>query len=340
MGGPRPAGDLDEPDHDAARTSERVRGAHGALRGGARKTSTRRPRPTGTAPPPPGQTGAYNSFWLDRGLRTNQTSLIVDPPDGRYPARTERVRESDAGVRGVAERHGVRHVRGPEPLRPVHHARHAGLDDPRLLQPQLPDPADARARRDLRGDDPRRTHHPAGTDAPTCRCRSASGWAIRAPAGKGDTLVVETANLTPKGDERVRNLVRAGSERAHVVERFTRVAADRIDYRFTVTDPGDLRAPVDGGDSDGAPRGRGLRVRLPRGQPTGWRTSWPAPARLTRPINRRPRPATNRRFLTTRVPAPVVRPPVAGHASFPPATATTGRGAPRRGRFPRSPATV
>ena len=46
-------------------------------------------------PPPPGQTGGYNSFWLDRGVRNSRTSLIVDPPDGRYPARTERVRESD-----------------------------------------------------------------------------------------------------------------------------------------------------------------------------------------------------------------------------------------------------
>ena len=49
-------------------------------------------------PPPPGQTGGYNSFWLDRGVRNSQASLIVDPPDGRYPARTDRVRESGRGV--------------------------------------------------------------------------------------------------------------------------------------------------------------------------------------------------------------------------------------------------
>ena len=52
--------------------------------------------------PSPGQTGAYNSFRLDRGVRTSQASLIVDPPDGRYPTRTDRVRESDAALNRAA----------------------------------------------------------------------------------------------------------------------------------------------------------------------------------------------------------------------------------------------
>ena len=60
---------------------------------------------------------------------------------------------------------------------------------------------------------------------------------------EGDTLVVETTNLTPKGDQRVRYLVQAGSEQGRVVERFTRVAADRIDYSFTVTDPLTYESP-------------------------------------------------------------------------------------------------
>src|SRR5262245_19410312 len=40
------------------------------------------------APPPPGNPGAYNDFWFERGRRNNQTSLIVDPADGRLPAKT------------------------------------------------------------------------------------------------------------------------------------------------------------------------------------------------------------------------------------------------------------
>ena len=59
---------------------------------------------------------------------------------------------------------------------------------------------------------------------------------------EGDTLVVETTNLTPRGDERVRYLVHAASEQARVVERFTRVD-DGIDYSFTVTDPATYAGP-------------------------------------------------------------------------------------------------
>ena len=47
-------------------------------------------------PPPPGRTGGYNSFWMDRGYRSEQTSLVIDPPDGRLPEKTDRVREKDA----------------------------------------------------------------------------------------------------------------------------------------------------------------------------------------------------------------------------------------------------
>ena len=35
-----------------------------------------------------GSVGAYNNFWMDRGARTNRTSMVVDPPDGRLPALT------------------------------------------------------------------------------------------------------------------------------------------------------------------------------------------------------------------------------------------------------------
>src|ERR1700688_440607 len=39
-------------------------------------------------PPRPGDPGAYNQFWIDSGTKvvpTKQSSLIVDPPDGRLP---------------------------------------------------------------------------------------------------------------------------------------------------------------------------------------------------------------------------------------------------------------
>ena len=42
-------------------------------------------------PPPPGSPGGYNQFWFDRGTKLaagRQTSLVVDPPDGRIPPLT------------------------------------------------------------------------------------------------------------------------------------------------------------------------------------------------------------------------------------------------------------
>ena len=42
-------------------------------------------------PPAAGDPGTYNQFWFDRGTKvvsTRQTSLIIDPPDGRLPPLT------------------------------------------------------------------------------------------------------------------------------------------------------------------------------------------------------------------------------------------------------------
>jgi len=35
-----------------------------------------------------GNVGAYNNFWMERGARTNRTSMLVDPPSGRFPPLT------------------------------------------------------------------------------------------------------------------------------------------------------------------------------------------------------------------------------------------------------------
>ena len=48
---------------------------------------------------------------------------------------------------------------------------------------------------------------------------------------EGETLVVETTNFND------RKRFRGASEQLHLVERFTRLGADTIDYRLTVTDP-------------------------------------------------------------------------------------------------------
>ena len=56
---------------------------------------------------------------------------------------------------------------------------------------------------------------------------------------EGNTLVVETSNYSPKTTFRFPT----AGETLRAVERFTRVAADRIDYRFTIDDPATYTRP-------------------------------------------------------------------------------------------------
>jgi len=56
---------------------------------------------------------------------------------------------------------------------------------------------------------------------------------------EGSTLVVETTNYSPKTTFRFPVV----PESLKAVERFTRVAADKIDYRYTITDPATYTRP-------------------------------------------------------------------------------------------------
>ncbi len=53
---------------------------------------------------------------------------------------------------------------------------------------------------------------------------------------EGNTLVVETTNFTEKVNDRG-HTVFGTSKNGHLVERFTRVNEDTIDYQITVNDP-------------------------------------------------------------------------------------------------------
>ena len=187
-----------------------------------------------------GNVGAYNNFWLDGGTRpTGRTSLIVDPPDGKIPPVTP---EFD---RLTAARAEARLTRGPAdswedfqlndrcivwsagpPMMPgpynntymifqtpeyvaiqvemIHDTRIIPLDGRPHLTPRI---------RQYLGD--MRGH-----------------W-------EGDTLVVETTNITrTEGDPGVQGAdeieLRAANGRSddtiRVIERFTRVDADTIRY--------------------------------------------------------------------------------------------------------------
>ena len=200
-------------------------------------------------------TGNYNHFWLVERDWDNRTSLVVDPPTGRLPARTE------AGSARLAARSEarLRHAWGPEDRSLGERCISWGV--PRLGAGynsysqifQTPDhvvvymemggsriiPLNGRrhvneAVRQLHGD-------------------SRGHW-------DGDTLVVETINYSPS------SYFMGSAENLHLVERFTRVSPDVLQYEVTVTDSDNLDGPLDCDDSLEEVRGRDLRVRVPRGK--------------------------------------------------------------------------
>jgi hypothetical protein len=183
-----------------------------------------------------------NAIWQSenykKGVSTLRTSLIVDPPDGKLPPLTEEARRRplppQAGsldriadsweTRTLGERCITWGNDGP-PMTPPGY--NANLD---ILQGQ----GYVVVRNEM-------VH--AARLIPIDGVRPHVGEKIRMWSGdsrghwEGNTLVVETTNFNDK--IKFRNSTRA----LHVVERFTRIDADTIDYRFTVDDPATWTRP-------------------------------------------------------------------------------------------------
>jgi hypothetical protein len=197
--------------------------------------------------PQQGNPGTYNQFWFDYGnnvVPTRQTSLVVDPPDGRLPALTSaaqqaveahrgrrpvRFRVGGIGTdgpedRGLAERCLIGFNTGP-PMLPSGYNNNMQLfqtpDHVVILNEMVHDvrvvPLDGRP------------HLP----------RAIRQWMGDARGRwEGETLVVETTNFTDKTgsfNPTVTSAVGSG-ETLRLVERFTRRDADTLVYEFTVHD--------------------------------------------------------------------------------------------------------
>lgn len=186
--------------------------------------------------------GAYNNFWMDRGARTNRTSMLTDPPSGKFPPLTpagEQHSKNQLKAPGGMEKDDTwedRHIwercvtRGGMPnamfprsynnnmqlfqapgvvvmlIEQVHEVRVVPIDD----RPQVSD------------------------KITQWNGLSRGHW-------EGNTLVVETANL----EHRVSALQPWSVFSSHtgsgkeltLVERFTRVAPDTLEYEVEVNDP-------------------------------------------------------------------------------------------------------
>jgi hypothetical protein len=187
----------------------------------------------------PGDVGSYNQIWFDAGtevLSTRQTSLVVDPPDGRVPLRPEAEAKRDYDLAHVGDSYEHMSVwdrcitRGvPGSMFPAgYNNAYQILQVPGyvvILYEMIHDtriiPLDGRP--------------PAASGIHLWMGDAHGHW-------EGETLVVETRNFHDRGW--IASSAAAGrmkgiptSDALRVVERFTRVDADTIDYEVTIEDP-------------------------------------------------------------------------------------------------------
>jgi hypothetical protein len=170
---------------------------------------------------------AYNDFWWDFGTRVaKQTSLVVDPPDGRIPPMTAEAQQRLAQARGhydnpeerpLAERCIVGFNSGP-PMVPSAYNNNVQLVQTRDHVVILNEMIHSARIVDLN----RREHRPK-------EIRFLTGDSIG--HWDGEVLVVDTTNFSPHGG------FRGASPHLHLIERFTRMDRDTLRYEFTVDDP-------------------------------------------------------------------------------------------------------
>ena len=179
-------------------------------------------------PPRTGDPGTYNEFWWERGTRLSQTSLVVDPADGRIPAYTADGQARSGWTQGtdswtnrnLAERCVTRGA----PKRPGgYNNNFLILQTPgymTILQEMIHEV------RIIPLDD--RRHVPANIQL--WMGDSRGHW-------DGDTLVVETTNFAEQIVFNSYNCCPGAGANLRLVERFTRLDADTLDHRYTVEDP-------------------------------------------------------------------------------------------------------
>ena len=170
---------------------------------------------------------AYNDFWWDFGKRVaKQTSLVVDPPDGRVPAATAAAQARAAARRGkydnpeerpLAERCVLGFNSGP-PMVPSAYNNNMQLVQTRDNVVILNEMIHSARIVSLSG----RPH--ASKEIRSLTGDSIGHW-------EGDTLVVDTTNFSQEAG------FRGATANMHLVETFTRVDNDTLRYEFTVEDP-------------------------------------------------------------------------------------------------------
>jgi hypothetical protein len=182
--------------------------------------------------------GSYNRAWYDDGtkvLATRQTSLVVDPPDGRVPVKpSAEARRDDYAARNADSYEFMSPwdrciTRGiPGSMFPAgYNNAYQIIQTPGYVTIHYEMIHDARI-------------VPLDNRPRSARMQTWFGE----PRGRwdGDTLVVETTNYHNKGwittsaaSARIKGIPH--SDKLRVIERFSRVSKDVINYSATIEDP-------------------------------------------------------------------------------------------------------
>jgi hypothetical protein len=206
-----------------------------------------------------GNVGGYNTFWIDPGTSAFEidgmyrTSIIIDPPDGRMPARTpegiarmaenlDSYSEKNTGTASWLEREGPGPYDGPESLALAERCLLSFAGGPPIL-PSLYN----NYTRIVQAEDYVMILLEMVHDARIVRLNSqhrpesyrswlgdSIGW------WEGDTLVVDTTNF------RSDTGLYGADENLHLVERFSLLDDGNLLYHFTVDDPTAWEAPWSG----------------------------------------------------------------------------------------------
>jgi hypothetical protein len=180
------------------------------------------------------ETGNYNAFWLPARDFERRTSLIVDPPNGRIPPETPEAQQRRAAL---AERRKLHPADGPESrgltercitfgiprFQAAYSSVYQVVQSPTHVVFNMETIHDARVI-------PIDGSPHLSERMPQWLGNSRGRW-------DGDTLVVETKGFSPKSN------FLGSSSGLHLVERFTRVAADTLQYDATMTDPATWTRP-------------------------------------------------------------------------------------------------
>jgi hypothetical protein len=175
------------------------------------------------------ETGNYNAFWLVERDFDNRTSLVTDPSDGRIPPMTPEGKKRQAATNAAFEQHLAD---GPESRPASERCLTFGMPD--LLAGynsyyQILQSKDYVVILTERIHDARlipldgRPHPPA----------SVRHW-LGDSRGRweGNTLVVDTTNFNGKS-----GFGGLSTEKLHLIERFTRVGPNTVNYEITIDDP-------------------------------------------------------------------------------------------------------